>query len=51
MVAEGYNASRSIHLINQKLGAEIPIVESIYKILWEQLPAAEGFKVIEESLI
>lgn len=51
MVAEGYNASRSIHLINQKLGAEIPIVESIYKILWEQLPAAEGFKAIEESLI
>jgi glycerol-3-phosphate dehydrogenase (NAD(P)+) len=51
MVAEGYNASRSIHLINQKLGADIPIVTAIYKILWENLPADEGFKMIEESLI
>lgn len=51
MVAEGYNASRSIHLINEKLGADIPIVTAIFRILWEQLPAEEGFKMIEESLI
>jgi glycerol-3-phosphate dehydrogenase (NAD(P)+) len=51
MVAEGYNASRSIYLINQQLGAEIPIVTAIYRILWEQLPAEEGFRMIEENLI
>lgn len=51
MVAEGYNASRSIHLINQQFAADIPIVEAIYQILWEQLPAGEGFKKIEEILI
>jgi glycerol-3-phosphate dehydrogenase (NAD(P)+) len=51
MVAEGYNASRSIYLLNQQFGADIPIVTAIYKILWEQLPAGEGFKLIEENLI
>lgn len=51
MVAEGYNASRSIYLINQQLGASIPIVHAIYRILWEHLPAAEGFRLIEETLI
>lgn len=51
MVAEGYNASRSIHLINQQFSADIPIVEAIYQILWEQVPPDEGFKKIEEILI
>jgi glycerol-3-phosphate dehydrogenase (NAD(P)+) len=51
MVAEGYNASKSIYLINEKLGAEIPIATAIYKILWEHLPPGEGFRIIEENLI
>ena len=51
MVAEGYNAARCIHLINQSLQAPIPIAETIYKILWEDVKAAEGFKRIEEVLV
>ncbi len=51
MVAEGYNASKSIYLINEQLGADIPIATAIYKILWEHLPPAEGFQIIEENLI
>jgi glycerol-3-phosphate dehydrogenase (NAD(P)+) len=51
MVAEGYNASKSIYLINQQLGAEIPIASTIYKILWEHLSPDEGFTIIEENLI
>jgi glycerol-3-phosphate dehydrogenase (NAD(P)+) len=51
MVAEGYNASKSIYLINETLGADIPIATTIYQILWNQLPPAEGFKRIEENLI
>ncbi|HOZ68621.1 MAG TPA: NAD(P)-binding domain-containing protein [Chitinophagaceae bacterium] len=51
MVAEGYNAARCIHLINQSLQAPIPIAETIYKILWEEVKAAEGFKNIEEVLV
>lgn len=51
MVAEGYNASKSIHLINQNIKADIPIAENIYKILWEHLDPAQGIKTIEECLI
>lgn len=50
MVAEGYNASRCIYRTNETLKAEIPIATTIYQILWEHLPAEEGFKKIESML-
>ena len=50
MVAEGYNASKCIVKTNELLKAEIPIAQTIYQILWEHLPAAEGFKKIEGYL-
>ncbi len=51
MVAEGYNASRCVYDRNQEVQAEIPIADNIYKILWQQLPAREGFKRIEATLV
>ncbi len=51
MVAEGYNASKSIYIINKNVKSEMPIAETIYKILWEQLSPEEGFKQIEEALV
>ena len=51
MVAEGYNASRSIYQINEHMNADMPIARTVYKILWEQLPANEGFRMIEETMI
>jgi glycerol-3-phosphate dehydrogenase (NAD(P)+) len=51
MVAEGYNASRCIHAINQEMGAEMPIADTVYKILWENLTPGEGFRQLEGSLI
>ncbi len=51
MVAEGYNASKCIHLMNSQMQAEMPIASAIYEILWEQLPATEGFKKIETFLV
>jgi len=51
MVAEGYNASRCIHQTNGDLKVEIPIADCIYEILWEHLPAADGFKKIEGLLV
>jgi glycerol-3-phosphate dehydrogenase (NAD(P)+) len=50
MVAEGYPASKGIHHINKEINSSLPIVTTIYQILWEGLPAAEGFKKIEEVL-
>jgi glycerol-3-phosphate dehydrogenase (NAD(P)+) len=51
MVAEGYNASKCIYLINQTTNVEMPIAETTYRILWENLSPAEGFKRIEETLV
>ena len=51
MVAEGYNASKGIHIINQKIMAEMPIAETIYQILWKGLSATDGFNIIEPKLI
>jgi glycerol-3-phosphate dehydrogenase (NAD(P)+) len=50
MVAEGYNASKCMYVINQAIKAEMPIAETVYQILWENLPAREGFKRIESTL-
>lgn len=51
MVAEGYNASKCMYLINKKIKAEMPLAEVIYQILWNQLPADKGFEEIEHLLI
>ena len=51
MVAEGYNASKCIYNINKNIVAEIPVAETIYKILWERLNPREGFSRIEEVLV
>jgi glycerol-3-phosphate dehydrogenase (NAD(P)+) len=51
MVAEGYYASRCIYNINRNIGAEIPIAETIYRILWQRQHAAEGFSGVEEVLV
>ncbi len=51
MVAEGYNASKCIYLINKEIKAAIPIVETVYDILWNNLSAQSGFKKIEEKLM
>jgi glycerol-3-phosphate dehydrogenase (NAD(P)+) len=51
MVAEGYYASRCMHNINKHIQAEIPIAETIYKILWERQVPAEGFCRIEGVMV
>jgi len=51
MVAEGYNASKCIYNINKSVEAPMPIAETIYKILWENVEPATGFKQVEEVLV
>ena len=51
MVAEGYNAAKCIYDLNKDIGAEMPIAETIYKILWENVKPVVGFKQIEEVLV
>jgi glycerol-3-phosphate dehydrogenase (NAD(P)+) len=51
MIAEGYNAARCINNINTSIGAAIPIAETVYNILWENVKPSEGFKQIEQVLV
>jgi glycerol-3-phosphate dehydrogenase (NAD(P)+) len=51
MVAEGYHASRCMYNINQKVMAEMPIADTIFRILWEGLNPKQAFARIEPTLV
>jgi glycerol-3-phosphate dehydrogenase (NAD(P)+) len=51
MVAEGYNASKCMYIINETVHAEMPIAQTLYDILWNGMDPAKGFKKIEGELI
>ena len=51
MVAEGYNAAKCIHDLNKEIMADMPIAGTVYKVLWENVKPADGFKQIEEVLV
>ena len=51
MIAEGYNAAKCIYEINKKVNAAIPIADTVFKILWQNVKPAEGFKRIEGVLV
>jgi glycerol-3-phosphate dehydrogenase (NAD(P)+) len=51
MVAEGYNAAKCIFNINKSVRAAMPLADTVYKILWEDVKPAEGFKRIEQVLV
>lgn len=51
MVAEGYNASKCIRILNEKIHAEMPIATAVYEILWEGLSPVIGFEKIEKVLV
>lgn len=51
MVAEGYYASRCMHNYNKSVGAEMPIADTVYEILWERLQPKKGFAKVEEVLV
>ena len=51
MVAEGYNASKCIHTMNQTLKVELPIMDAVYQILWEGAAPDLTFKYLEQILV
>jgi glycerol-3-phosphate dehydrogenase (NAD(P)+) len=51
MVAEGYYAARCIYNFNKTIGADMPIAETVYKILWERLQPKKAFETVEEVLV
>ena len=51
MVAEGYNASRCMNSINEKIEAEMPIANAVYRILWQGAQPQQAFNEMEAELI
>ncbi|NBV10109.1 MAG: glycerol-3-phosphate dehydrogenase [Chitinophagia bacterium] len=51
MVAEGYNASKCIHTMNQTLKVKMPIMDAVYQILWEGASPDLTFKNLEQILV
>jgi glycerol-3-phosphate dehydrogenase (NAD(P)+) len=51
MVSEGYTACRCVHEINKKHLADIPIVETIYGILYENNNVSSEMKRIAEHFV
>jgi len=43
-VAEGVKTTRAVHLLAQRLGVEMPIVDAVYRILYEDLAPREAIK-------
>jgi glycerol-3-phosphate dehydrogenase (NAD(P)+) len=51
MVAEGYMASKCMYLVNKQIGADMPIADTVYRILWENVKPKHGFNQLEGSLV
>jgi glycerol-3-phosphate dehydrogenase (NAD(P)+) len=50
MVAEGYYATKSAYKLNQGYGADTPIIDAVYKILYEGKGAKKIFKDLTDVL-
>jgi len=50
MVAEGYYATKSAYKINQDNGAETPIIDTVYRILYEGKNAKQEFKSLTDLI-
>jgi glycerol-3-phosphate dehydrogenase (NAD(P)+) len=50
MVAEGYYAAKSAYILNLDYGAQTPIIDAVYSILYEGKSAKAVFKKLTEKL-
>ncbi|WP_277632633.1 NAD(P)H-dependent glycerol-3-phosphate dehydrogenase [Avrilella dinanensis] len=50
MVAEGYYATKSAYLMNEKLGAKTPIINAVYNILYNNKEPKKVFKKLTDKL-
>ncbi|NDW18919.1 NAD(P)H-dependent glycerol-3-phosphate dehydrogenase [Dysgonomonas sp. 216] len=51
MIAEGYYGTKCIMEMNETVGIEIPIVETVYHILYDRIPARSEVKVLRENIL
>jgi glycerol-3-phosphate dehydrogenase (NAD(P)+) len=51
MIAEGYYAAKCIFEINKKHKIEMPIAETVYKILYEKASSEKEIKILTEKFV
>lgn len=51
MVAEGYYGTKCIHDINERYGVDMPILNNMFDILYNRLPARVGIERITDSFM
>jgi glycerol-3-phosphate dehydrogenase (NAD(P)+) len=51
MIAEGYYATKSLYEINQKFAVDMPILSSVYRIIYEKMSPAIEMKLLAEKLV
>lgn len=50
MIAEGYFAVKSINEVNKKFKVDLPIVEAVYRIIYEKISPAIEIRILSEKL-
>ena len=51
MIAEGYYGTKCIHDINERYGVDMPILNNMFDILYNRLPARVGIERIADSFM
>lgn len=51
MIAEGYFSVNGIHNLNKTLGVKVPIVDAVYRILYEEAYPNREFSLLSEKFI
>jgi len=50
MVAEGYYSTNQIYILNEKIGAKMPILDCMYSIIYQNQSPNKAFKILEEQI-
>lgn len=51
MVAEGYYATRNMHELNEKMQVNMPILDTVYQIIYAGEPARKAIEKLSEKLV
>ena len=50
MIAEGYYATKSIHILNKSYGVDMPITDAVYRVLYEGMAPGLVMNELKEKL-
>lgn len=51
MIAEGYYGAKCIYEMKQQYNINTPIIDTVYSILYENVPARQGIKLLRERVL